>query len=239
MISRTGIMVRRCMDESTILYLDNHLLVVNKPAGTLSQGDATGDLDLLTQGKAYLKERFDKPGNVFLGLVHRLDRPVSGIMVFARTSKAASRLARQFKMRSVEKRYLAVVEGRLEGDGVLVDHLWKDHRIVRVVPEEHAKGQRAELSYRVLDSGKNVTFVEVILATGRPHQIRVQLSHLGYPIVGDFKYGASTEFDGRNLALHSYLLSIDHPTTKKRMTWQVAPPAAWRGLPGESAQILP
>ena len=209
-----------------LIYLDNHLLVVDKPAGMLSQGDATGDPDLLNLGKAYLKEKFDKPGKVFLGLVHRLDRPASGVMVFARTSKAASRLSRQFKVRSVGKRYLAKVEGRLDGSGRLVDYLWKDHRIVRVVNEDHPKGMRAELSYRALSVEAGTTLVEVELATGRPHQIRVQLSNLSHPIIGDFKYGSTTELDGRNLALHSHKLSVDHPTTGERMTW-TAPLPVW------------
>ena len=215
------------MDESIVIYLDNHLLVLNKPAGTLTQGDATGDLDLLTLAKGYIKQKFDKPGNVFLGLVHRLDRPVSGAMVFARTSKAASRLARQFKVRSVDKTYLAMVEGTVTGGGELVDYVWKDHRRVRIVQKNHPKGLRAELSYRPLATDRHSTLVEVKLATGRPHQIRVQLANQGHAIVGDFKYGAKTELDGRNLALHSFRLSIDHPTKGERMTWRVLPPDSW------------
>ncbi len=209
------------------LYLDNHLLVVNKPPGMLTQADATGDLDLLTAAKAYLKARFDKPGEVFLGLVHRLDRPASGVMVLARTSKAASRLTRQFKARTVEKRYLAIVEGQLKGEGTLINYVWKDHRKVRVVDAGHPGGLYAELTYNALDHDDATTLVEVVLATGRPHQIRVQLAHTGHPIVGDFRYGSKTELDGRNLALHSYLLQIEHPTQGTKMTWQAAPPATW------------
>ena len=218
------------MDDVQIIYLDNHLLVVNKPAGMLTQGDATGDLDLHSYAKQFLKERFNKPGKVFLGLVHRLDRPVSGVMVFARTSKAASRLTRQFKVRSVEKRYLALVEGRLTGKATLVDYVWKDHRRVRVVSESHPHAMRAELTYRSLAVDQHLSLVEIQLATGRPHQIRVQLARLGHAILGDFKYGSSRKMDGRNLALHSYALSVDHPTKGMRLRWEQPPPDSWGSL---------
>lgn len=214
--------------DSSILYMDNHLLVVNKPAGVLVQGDASGDLDLLTAGKAYLKERFNKPGNVFLGLVHRLDRPVSGVMVFARTSKAASRLSNQFRARTVVKRYIAMVKGTMHGEGTLVNYVRKDHRKVRVVDESHPKGLRAELSYSVVKHLKGRSIVLIKLATGRPHQIRVQLANKGFPIIGDFKYGAKEELDGRNLALHSGLLEIEHPTKNERMKWSAPVPKTWR-----------
>ena len=136
------------LEEKDILYLDNHLLVVNKPAGVLTQGDATGDLDLHTLGKQYLKKKFNKPGNVFLALVHRLDRPVSGVMVFPRTSKAAGRVTAQFKRRTIDKRYIAVINGVLRGSDTLEDYVWKDHRKVRVVDPGHPKGLRAILSYQ-------------------------------------------------------------------------------------------
>ena len=202
---------------ASVIYLDNHLLVVNKPAGILVQGDASGDLDLLTACKAYLKEKFEKPGNVFLGLVHRLDRPVSGVMVFARTSKAASRLGQQFRQRTVKKKYLAMVEAEPPGNGTLIDYLRKDHKTVRIVAPDHPKGMRAELSYTVLTRKKGRSIVLVDLATGRPHQIRVQLANQGWPIVGDFKYGSKTPLDGWNLALHSVQLEVEHPTQKTRM----------------------
>ena len=217
------------MIESSILYLDNHLLVVNKPAGMLVQGDSSGDPDLLSVAKEYVKERFNKPGQVFLGLVHRLDRPVSGIVVFARTSKAASRLSIQFRNRTVEKTYLAMVKGRLDGNGVLVNYLWKDHRVVRVVDEHHPKGMRAELAYEALSIDKDRTLVKVKLKTGRPHQIRVQLARLGFPIIGDFKYGANTRLEGRNMALHSFKLGIEHPTKKHRQRWVSDVPESWQG----------
>lgn len=215
------------MVASRVLYMDNHLLIINKPAGTLTQGDASGDLDLHSLAKAYLKDHFNKPGNVFLGLVHRLDRPVSGVMVFPRTSKAAGRVTQQFKQRTIEKRYIAMVEGRLTGSETLVNHVWKDHRRVRVVSSDHPKGLRAELTYTSLAVSKDRSLVEVKLGTGRPHQIRVQLANIGHRIVGDFRYRAKTELDGRNLALHSYLLRLDHPTKGEKMGWTAPPPATW------------
>ena len=213
--------------DSSILYIDNHLLVINKPSGVLVQGDASGDLDLLTAGKVYLKKRFNKPGNVFLGLVHRLDRPVSGVMVFARTSKAASRLSNQFRARTIKKWYIAMVKGKMIGEGTLIDYVRKDHRTVRIVDENHPKGLRAELSFKVIKHIQGRSIVLVKLATGRPHQIRVQLANQGFPIIGDFKYGAKEELDGRNLALHSGFLGIEHPTRNERMNWSAPVPLIW------------
>ncbi|MDX1531889.1 MAG: RluA family pseudouridine synthase [Rhodothermales bacterium] len=216
-----------------VLYLDNHLLVVIKPAGLLVQADATGDPDLLTLGKAYLKGRFDKPGNVFLGLVHRLDRPVSGVMVLARTSKAAGRLSAQFRQRDPDKRYLALAEGRLEGAGEREDHLAKLDRTVRVVKPTHPEGKRAVLRWRALGQDRMqrkglVTLVDVELVTGRAHQVRAQLAAMGHPLLGDLRYGARQEFDGRNLALHSYALTVEHPTRREPMTFTALPPPSWR-----------
>ena len=215
-----------------VLYLDNHLLVVNKPPGVLAQADRTGDPDLLSLGKAYLKRRFDKPGNVFLGLVHRLDRPASGVMAFARTSKAAARLSRAFRERLPEKRYLALVEGRCTGGGTLVDYLVKEDRRVRVVDPDYPKAQRAELTWRALERRRGLTLVEVDLKTGRPHQVRVQLAHIGFPLLGDLRYGARRALDGRNLALHAWRLALDHPTRKERMAWEAPPPATWEAAFG-------
>ncbi len=205
-------------------------MVIHKPAGLLSQSDETGDPDILTWGKAYLARKFNKPGNVFLGLMHRLDRPVSGAMVLARTSKAAARLTAQFKNRTVEKRYLAVVEGSLKGSGNFQDHLLKDGRKVRVVPASHPKGKEARLSWRSLACDGKTTLVEVELHTGRPHQIRIQFASRGHTLVGDLRYDAQTTFDGKNLALHSYLLGIEHPTKKEPMKWLVSPPETWKGF---------
>ncbi|GAB5535164.1 MAG: RluA family pseudouridine synthase [Rubricoccaceae bacterium] len=231
-------------DESStpyvdVLYLDNHLLVVDKPAGMLSQEDRTGDLDVVTWAKAEIKQRFDKPGNVFIGLVHRLDRPVSGVMVLARTSKAAGRLSDQFRRRAIDKRYLAVVEGSLQGGGEAVDWLVKGKGgTVRRVPPNTDGAKEARLRWRPLAdadlrfaSTAQHTLVEVELMTGRAHQIRVQLSGMGTPIVGDLRYGASGPLgDGRGIALHAVRLTLDHPTRKEPMTWVSAPPSRWRGL---------
>ncbi|PAP77648.1 RluA family pseudouridine synthase [Rubrivirga marina] len=215
------------------LYLDNHLLAVSKPPGLLTQADRTGDPDLVSLAKAYLKERFDKPGNVFVGLVHRLDRPASGVMMLARTSKAASRLSDQFRRRVPQKRYLAVVEGD-PGDGGAwterVDAIDKGGGgSVDVVPV--GEGQRAALRYRTLARDSARSLVEVELLTGRKHQIRAQLAELGAPILGDFRYGNQTPFaDGRGVALHAYRLVVEHPTKREPVTVVAPPPEAWAGL---------
>ncbi|NNF58817.1 MAG: RNA pseudouridine synthase [Rhodothermaceae bacterium] len=212
-----------------VLYLDNHLLVVVKPPGLLAQADRTGDTDLLTQGKAFLKEKFDKPGNVFLGLVHRLDRPVSGVMVLARTSKAAGRLSKAFRERRVEKRYLALVEGRMSGAGEREDYLLKEDGRVRIVSADHPKGKRAVLRWQALGEEGRLSLVEVKLLTGRAHQVRVQLAALGTPILGDFRYGATRELDGRNLALHAYRLAFEHPVRREPLVFTAPPPVSWQG----------
>ncbi len=209
-----------------VLYLDNHLLVVNKPPGVLVQADRTGDADLLSIGKAFLKDRFHKPGDVYLGLVHRLDRPASGVMVFARTSKAAARLSEQFRRRSVEKRYVALVEGRLEGAGIARGRVLAVGASVRMVTEEEEGGKAAALQWRAIAREEDVTLVSVRLTTGRKHQIRAQLAEMGHPILGDFRYGATRELDGKNLALHCYRLAFNHPTSKEWIAFEAPPP--WR-----------
>ncbi len=205
------------------VHLDNHLLVIVKPAGLLAQADRTGDADVLTEGKAFLKAHFDRPGNVFLGLVHRLDRPVSGLMVLARTSKAAARLSAQFRDRTVEKRYLALVEGSVPGPVTLRDSLLKKDEKVRVVPADTPGAKRAELRLTPLHAQAGRTLVEIELGTGRAHQIRVQLAARGLPVVGDARYGARTAFRPGAIALHSYRLALDHPTREERLAWQALP----------------
>jgi 23S rRNA pseudouridine1911/1915/1917 synthase len=209
------------------VYVDNHLLVLEKPAGVLSQADITGDDDMLTRGKLYIKKKFDKPGAVFLGLVHRLDRPASGIMVFARTSKAAARLTDQFKKKQVKKVYLALVEGRPEHTGEMEDYLLKQGGRVTTARPQVTGARHAKLSYRSVYESGGRTLVEVYPETGRAHQIRVQFSRRGFPIVGDLKYGAKTKHDGYNLALHAHTLEFEHPTLKETLVFGSPLPREW------------
>ena len=212
-----------------VLYLDNHLLVVNKQAGLLAQADATGDKDLLRLGKEFLKNKFNKPGHVYLGLVHRLDRPVSGVMVLARTTKAAARLSARFRSNTAQKKYLALVEGNCSGQGICTDYIAKQNQEVRIVKARHPKARYAELAWKAVAKKSNLSLLEITLKTGRPHQIRVQLAHMGFPVLGDLRYGAKKEFDGKNLALHCYQLGLEHPVKKEFMQWTVKPPGTWKG----------
>ena len=208
-----------------VLYEDNHLLVVEKPANVPVQADASGDEDLLTACKGYIKEKYAKPGEVYLGLVHRLDRPVGGVMVFARTSKAAARLTEQFSAHRARKRYAAIVEGSAPGEGRLADFLWKDERTntTSVVPEGTPGAKLAKLSFRTLAREGDLSLLDVDLQTGRPHQIRVQLSHAGYPIHGDQRYNPNAKV-GEQIRLWAYALTIAHPTLKEEMTFYALPP---------------
>ncbi len=201
--------------ELHILHEDNHLLVVVKPAGLLAQGDRTGDVSLLDLCKADLKARFGKPGNVYLGLVHRLDRPVSGVMVLARTSKAASRLSAQFRDAQVRKTYRAVVEGAPPApEGDLVGHLAaegdQDGR-TRWSASPFPGSREADLRYHVLAAAPGRSLLEVRPQTGRRHQIRVQLAAAGCPVAGDVKYGAPAPLPDRSVALHAWRLELAHP----------------------------
>lgn len=213
------------------LYVDNHLLVVVKPPGLLAQADRTGDPDLVSLGKAFVAREFDKPGNVFVGLVHRLDRPASGVMVLARTSKAAARLTSAFAGREVEKRYLAVVEGALAGSGERTDVIRKSGERIAIVQAGTAGGREASMRWRALGSANGLTLVDVELLTGRPHQARLQLAALGTPVLGDFRHGAKTRFaEGTAIALHAWRLAFDHPVRPERRTFEVPPPSIWEGL---------
>lgn len=174
-----------------IIYEDNHLIVVEKPINIPTQEDNTKDKDLLTILKEYIKEKYNKPGNVYLGLVHRLDRPVGGIMVFARTSKAASRLSEQVRNKTFKKTYNAVVIGNIENTGKLKDYLLKDEK--RNIVKVDEKGKEAILNFKKLNFKDNMSLVEINLETGRSHQIRVQMSHHGYPLFGDQKYNKTAK----------------------------------------------
>ena len=211
----------------TILYEDNHLIVVLKPQNVPSQGDSTGDKDLLSMVKDYIKETYDKKGEAFAGLVHRLDRPTGGVMVFAKTSKAAARLSEQIKGGSFEKRYLAVVVGTpRDRQARLSDYLFKDEKnnTVKVVPAAIEGVKRAELVYKVLETTPKLTLVDIKLLTGRSHQARVQMQHIGTPIFGDVRYGGDTLAKGHNLALWAYELRFYHPVTKLPMVFVAYPP---------------
>ena len=218
------------MTAPHILYEDNHLLVVEKPENLPVQADASGDPDLLSLCKAYIKETYRKPGEAYLGLVHRLDRPVGGVMVFAKTSKAATRLTNQFKDRTAHKRYAAIVEGYAPASGECVDWLYKDEKTntTRVVPEGTDGAKKAILRFRTLARENGTSLLDVELLTGRPHQIRVQLSSRGLPIVGDMRYNPKA-VPGTQIRLHAYTLTVKHPTLSEPMTFWSIP--AWREYP--------
>ncbi len=221
-------------DNLTILYEDNHLLVVLKEQNIPTQGDKSGDDDLLSKVKRYVKRTYDKPGEAFVGLVHRLDRPTGGVMVFAKTSKCASRLAEQLKDGSFQKKYLAVVVGTPKNrQARLVDYLVKDEKnnTVKVVPAAIEGAKKAELDYKVVETTSQVSLVDIKLITGRSHQARVQMQNIGTPIFGDARYGGDTLAKGHNLALWAYELRFYHPTTKTPMVFVAEPPsdkAPWK-----------
>lgn len=215
------------MIKLDILYEDNHLLVINKEAGTLVQGDITGDEPLVEAGKAYLKEKYNKPGAVFLGVVHRLDRPVSGVVVMARTSKALSRMNRLFQTKEVQKTYWAIVSSRPETpEGKLLHWLRKDNsrNVTKTFNKEVAGSKSAELNYALKAQQKDDYLLEVKPLTGRSHQIRVQLAAMGCPIKGDIKYGYPSPNADQNIALHARSISFMHPVKKEKVFFEATPP---------------
>jgi 23S rRNA pseudouridine1911/1915/1917 synthase len=227
-----------------VLYEDNHLLAVNKPAMLPTMGVAEDRPSLLAVAKEYIRQKYAKPGNVYLGIVSRLDAPVTGVVLLARTSKAAGRLSRQFRERDVEKTYWAIVEGEVDPpDGQLTDYLRKDerHRRVHVTSRQTPGAQLAELVYHTLGHApgearvserSRTAILEVQPRTGRKHQIRVQLAWAGFPILGDRKYGSTRPFPA-GIALHSRRLVIEHPVSKMQIAIVAPPPASWRPYVGE------
>ncbi|UYZ59155.1 RluA family pseudouridine synthase [Hymenobacter latericus] len=208
-------------EQKEILFEDNHLLVLNKTAGTLVQGDETGDEPLSSKAAEYLRLKYKKPGNAFVGVCHRLDRPVTGVVVLAKTSKALSRLNEMFRDNHMHKTYWALVgKAPQQSEGTLVHWLVKDpmRNVTKAYPQKHQQGQRAELHYKVLAQVGHRYLIEVNPITGRPHQIRVQLATgLGTPITGDVKYGAMAPLPDLSIALHARRLRFKHPVTQQEM----------------------
>ncbi|MCI9177654.1 MAG: RluA family pseudouridine synthase [Clostridia bacterium] len=214
------------MQELNVIYEDNHIIVVEKPVNIPSQADKTGDIDLLSIVKQYIKEKYQKPGNVYLGLIHRLDRPVGGVMVFAKTSKAAARLSEQVREKQFQKIYLVVANGKMEQNKeTLQDYLLKNEKknMSKVVKEGTKNSKLAVLDYEVLkyEAEINLSVLKIILHTGRHHQIRVQLSSRNHTIYGDQKYGGRGH--GKQIALWAYELKINHPITNEQMTFYSIP----------------
>ena len=205
-----------------IIFEDNHLLVVEKPRNVLVQGDDTKDIDLLTSLKLYLKEKYNKPGNVYLGLVHRLDRPVGGVMVFAKTSKAAGRL----RTHEFKKTYIAIVKGKIPDEGIFENYLLKLEKENRTIVDKN--GKYAKLTYKLIKYIDGLSLVKINLETGRSHQIRVQFSSRGFPLWGDQKYNKNAKV-GEQIALWAYKLEFKHPVTKEIMTFNAEP--YWEEFP--------
>lgn len=215
------------MANLDVIYEDNHLIVINKKAGVLVQGDKTGDTPLNETVKAYIKKKYNKPGDVFLGTVHRLDRPTSGIVLFARTGKALTRMNDLFKRKDIQKTYWAVTEKPpLRKTGICVDFLQKNEKQNKsyVKGENAPKAKRAELSYQLIGKGDNYSYIEVLPVTGRHHQIRVQLSNIGCIIKGDLKYGARRSNKDGSIHLHARKLEFVHPVKKESVRIIAQPP---------------
>jgi len=213
-----------------VLYEDNHLLAVNKSAGLATMGTPAGKPSLLEAARGYLKERYQKPGNVYLGVVSRLDAPVTGVVLFARTSKAARRLTQQFRTQTLQKRYWTLVEGKVTpGAGTWVDWIGQDerHRRMRIVGPTLPGAKEARLAYRRLRMVDDTSLLEIDLHTGRKHQIRLQLAHRGHPILGDRKYGGRRPF-GDGIALHCRSLLIHHPSKPDVVALEAPLPLSWQ-----------
>ena len=211
-----------------IIYEDNHIIVVEKPCNILVQEDDSKDIDLLTMVKNYIKEKYNKPGNVYVGLVHRLDRPVGGVMVFAKTSKAASRLSDQIRKNEISKVYTAVLCGKAKEFDTLCDYMVKDSKTntSRTCSKNEKDAKYAELSYSLLSYKNDLSIVEIHLKTGRSHQIRVQFSSRGLPLWGDQRYNKKAKI-GEQIALYATSLSFTHPTTKEVLTFTINTPSSY------------
>lgn len=214
-------------DNLAILFEDNHLIVINKQPGDISQGDKTGDTPLSEVVKLYIKEKYKKPGNVFLGVVHRLDRPTSGIIIFAKTSKALERLNKKLRNKEIQKTYWAIVKNRPpKSSDTLIHFLKKDHQKnkSKAYEKEIKDSKKAVLHYSVLKELNHYHLLEIQLETGRHHQIRTQLAHIGSPIKGDLKYGFSRSNKDASIHLHARKIEFVHPVSKEPLTIEAKPP---------------
>lgn len=223
--------------EDRILYEDNHLIIVNKLPSEIVQGDKTGDVCLLDDVKSYIKETYNKPGNVYAGLVHRIDRPVSGAVIFAKTSKALSRMTLKIKEREFSKTYLAVVKNKppKEADELSNYMVKNEAQNKSYIVGSNTKGAKlAQLRYRLIGASESYYLLEVELITGRHHQIRAQLAHIGCPIKGDLKYGFPRSNPDASISLHAYKLQFEHPTTKNMITVKAPKPT---GMPWDGFEI--
>lgn len=210
------------LPKINIIYEDNHLLVVEKPVNIPVQEDSSKDIDMITILKNYRKQNENKPNEAYIGLIHRLDRPVGGIMVFAKTSKAASRLSNQIREKTFHKTYLAVVEGHLPKEDILEDYLIKNNKTNISTITTKEKGKYSCLEYKVIKEKNNLSLIKINLITGRPHQIRVQFSSRNHPLLGDSKYNHHK--DNINIALFAQSITLIHPTTKEKLTFTLDTP---------------
>lgn len=219
--------VMSSLENLRVLYEDNHIIAINKRNSDIIQSDISGDTVLCDVVKEYVKRKYNKPGLAFIGTVHRLDRPVSGVVLYSRTTKALNRLGNQFKYREVQKTYWAVVKGMPpETEGTVVNYLWKDEKQNKTFVFDSAADNRkeSELSYKVIGQGDHYTFIEVYPKTGRHHQIRATLASLGCPIKGDIKYGSKRTNDNASIHLHARQISFSHPVKKTPITIIAPPP---------------
>jgi len=227
-----------------VLYEDNHIIIVSKSTSEIVQGDKTGDIPLSDTVAAYLKEKYNKPGNVFVGVAHRLDRPVSGVVVFAKTSKALSRLNDMFRVGKVDKRYLAIVKNRpQEIEAELVHYLVRNEQKNRsfAYNKEVPGSKKSILKYRLAGSSTNYNLLEIELMTGRHHQIRCQLSKMGMPIKGDLKYGAERSNPDGGISLHAYYICFEHPVSHKQICVSAPLPDdnLWHSFTAQAQALLP